>query len=131
MGIFEHFPYTNFHELNADWLLKNYHLLVTALEDIKDWISTHEQEYNELKRLYDQLERGELPEATYEQLKIWINNNMVSIIGTAIKMVAFDLTPDGYLRATIPDSWSELIFGTTGLDTFPAGVDFGHLTINY
>ena len=22
MGIFEHFPYTNFHELNLDWLLK-------------------------------------------------------------------------------------------------------------
>lgn len=32
MGVFEHFPYTNFHELNLDWLLKMIHTLELRLD---------------------------------------------------------------------------------------------------
>ena len=128
---FNKFPYTDFHELNLDFLLTNYKKLLDSLAELDEWIETHQQEYEELKALYDQLENGQLPSAAYDQLKIWINNNVVDLIGTAIKTVQFELNSDGYLVANIPDSWSDIIFGTTGLDTFPAGYDFGHLTLTY
>ena len=128
---FNQFPYTDFHELNLDFVLKNYKKLLDSLAQLDEWVVVHQQEYEALKALYDQLENGQLPPATYNQLRIWINNNVVDIISTAIKTVHFDLTPDGHLRAIIPDSWSEIIFGTTGLDIFPVGVDFGHLTLTY
>lgn len=35
MGLFERFPYTNFHELNADWLLKQMKELIAAMENFK------------------------------------------------------------------------------------------------
>lgn len=35
MGIFEHFPYTNFHELNLDWLLKAVKELDKKIESIQ------------------------------------------------------------------------------------------------
>ena len=33
MGVFEHFPYTNFHQLNLDWIIRE-------LEELKDVIGT-------------------------------------------------------------------------------------------
>lgn len=35
MGLFERFPYTNFHELNTDWLLKKMKELIEAMETFK------------------------------------------------------------------------------------------------
>ena len=32
MGVFEHFPYTNFHELNLDWVLRQIHALETRMD---------------------------------------------------------------------------------------------------
>lgn len=32
MGVFEHFPYTNFHELNLDWVLRQIHTLETRMD---------------------------------------------------------------------------------------------------
>lgn len=131
MSVFNQYPYISMNDLNLDWIIKHFKEFIDQIASLNDWRSQHEQEYEALKALYDQLEAGQLPPATYNQLRIWINNNVVDIIGAAIKTVMFDLTPDGYLRATIPDSWSEIVFGTTGLDVFPAGVDFGHLTLTY
>ena len=129
--VFNQYPYLNINDLNLDWIINHFKEFIDEIASLDNWRILHEHEYEKLKALYDQLEAGQLPSATYDQLRIWINNNVVDIIGAAIKMVLFDLTPDGYLRATIPDNWSEIIFGTTGLDTFPAGYDFGHLTLTY
>lgn len=35
MGLFENFPYTNFHELNASWLVKKMNELIEAMETFK------------------------------------------------------------------------------------------------
>ena len=53
------------------------------------------------------------------------------IIAEFVRMVFFGLTDTGHFVAYIPDSWDNIIFGTTGLDDFPIGVDYGHLTISY
>lgn len=41
MGMFEHFPYTNFHDLNLDWILRHIKSLKDRLEDlIKEYNKT-------------------------------------------------------------------------------------------
>lgn len=47
-------------------------------------------------------------------------------------MVFFGLTDSGYFVAYIPDSWDNIHFGTTGLDTdAPIQPEFGHLVLIY
>lgn len=125
------FPHSDFHELNADWLISAYKELIAAVDKLDEWKVQHEAEYEELKALYDDIVAGNFPDAMYNSLHNWVVENSYSIMQSVVKMVLFDLTPDGYFIAYVPDSWADIIFGTTGLDTFPAGFDFGHLTINY
>lgn len=45
MGVFEHFPYTNFHDLNLDWILARVKEVLAEAESLEQWKGTHEQEY--------------------------------------------------------------------------------------
>lgn len=130
MGLFDHFPYTNFHELNLSWILCHFNEFIKAIDNLEDWRTQHEKEYEELKKLYDDITSGNFPPGMYNELHQWVVHNSTSIINSLVKTVFFGLE-DGYLVAYIPDSWSDIIFGTTGLDDFPDGYDFGHLTITY
>lgn len=126
------FPYTDFHELNADFLLKNYKLLVDSLQQIDGWIEKHEKEYKELKELVDQIEAGILPDAVYDKLKVWFINNYKDILGEFIKFITFRLNDEGYLVVSIPEGLHELVFNTTELDIFtPLETQYGHLTLSY
>lgn len=131
MGIFNVYPYLNVNDLNLDWIIRHFKEFIEALDELNEWREAHEEEYRELKKLYDDILAGNFPDSMVVKLREWTIKNTTEIIGAAIKMVMFDLTPDGYFRAIIPDSWSEIVFGTTGLDTFPAGYGFGHLTLTY
>ena len=42
MGVFEHFPYTNFHDLNLDWIVQELEKLTT---DVRDFISINAIKY--------------------------------------------------------------------------------------
>lgn len=130
MGIFNMYPYINVNDLNLDWIIRHFKEFIEALGELNEWRQAHEEEYEELKKLYDDILAGNFPESMIEELKKWCIKNTTEIIGAAIKMVMFGLE-NGYLVAYIPDSWSEIVFGTTGLDDFPAGYDFGHLTLTY
>lgn len=130
MGLFEHFPYTNFHDLNLDWILNVVKKLYDEVSKQTEWIENHQKEYEELKKLYDDIVNGNFPPAMYAALYNWVVANSESIIGSLIKTVFFVLE-DGYLVAYIPDSWSDIVFGTTGLDDFVPGYDYGHLTLTY
>ena len=129
--MFPIYPYINLNDLNLDWLLKHMKNLLAALDDLEHWRADHEQEYEELKKLYDDIIAGRFPDEMKKSLYDWVVANSVSIIGELIKSVYFNLNDEGYLVAFIPDSWSDIVFGTTGLDTFPVGIDYGHLTLNY
>ena len=39
MGVFEQFPYTNFHDLNLDWLLQKYKEFATTISGLDTMIS--------------------------------------------------------------------------------------------
>lgn len=129
--IWNQYPYINLNDLNLDWILKHFKEFIAAIGDLENWRTEHEAEYEELKKFCDDLASGNFPPAMYNTLHEWVVNNAESIIAELIKHVFFNLTDEGYFVAYIPDSWSDIIFGTTGLDTFPVGVDYGHLTLNY
>lgn len=132
MGFFNQFPYTDFHELNLDFLLKNYKTLLDDLAQLDTWVEQHQQEYEELKSFMDQIEDGVLPEAVYNNLVTWLQANAFDIIGEMIKFISVGLTTDGHLLITIPEQWKELTFRVTGYDiNVPIQPEFGHLCILY
>lgn len=64
MGLYEHYPYTNFHELNLDWIVTEMATIRKEMEDIREWKSGWEDiledlndKYIEIEAKYDQLER--------------------------------------------------------------------------
>lgn len=131
MGAFDHFPYTNVHELNLDWILKEIKQLDGDMLTIKEWIEQHQSEYEELKDLYDDIMSGNFPDSIKQAFTNWMQHNALNLVGELIDMVIINITDDGYLVAYIPESWNEIIFNTTGLDITLPGYDYGHLVLSY
>lgn len=129
--MFNLYPYLNVNDLNLDYIVKYVKQLVADVSNLHEWCRTHEQEYEELKALYDAIMSGNFPQSMIDALVHWCETNIVSIMGEMAKMVIFGITDDGYFVAYIPTSWDEIQFGTTGLDDFPAGVEYGHLTLSF
>ena len=75
MSLFDNkYPYTDFHELNLDWLLEHYKDLIESLDEINTWISEHKIEYDEaieeLNRLSGEIDGFEAQiNAQFELLK--------------------------------------------------------------
>ena len=57
------YPYTDFHELNLDWLLETYQEIVDHIRILTDWMDQHKDEYAEAMA---RLEAGENEIATFE-----------------------------------------------------------------
>lgn len=126
------YNYTDFHELNLDWLISATKELLKEVDSLQDWRTTHIEEYNELKKLYDQIVSGDFPEAVEKAFYDWMLANAADIVGKMINLVIFNITDDGYFIAYIPESWDEIQFGTTGLDTFTdLQSEYGHLVLSY
>ena len=47
MSFINKYPYTDFHELNLDWLLTTYKEIVDEINEINTWVAQHKIEYNE------------------------------------------------------------------------------------
>lgn len=125
------YPYKNIEDFNLDYLTKEIDKLGIASKSYSEWITQHEDEYEELKALYDAVMAGNFPQSIKDAFTSWMQRNAIDLVGELVHMVFFGLTDDGYFVAYIPDSWNEIRFGTSGLDVFPEGVDFGHLTLTY
>lgn len=128
--MFNQYPYINENDLNLDYILKHIKDLMSRVSGLEEWRLTHESEYEELKLLYDQIVSGNFPPSMINALKDWLSKNAIDLIGELVKMVFFGITDDGYFVAYIPESWEDIIFGTSGLDDFPVGIDYGHLTLS-
>lgn len=129
--MFREYPYTNLNDLNLDYLLKALKGMVDDVDALKEWRETHEEEYEQLKDLYDQVMSGNFPESVQNAFRVWMRQNAVDLVGELVKNVFFGLTESGYFVAYIPDSWSDIIFSTSGYDDFTEAVDFGHLILSY
>ena len=91
----------------------------------------HQAEYEELKALYDDIIAGNFPDSIKQAFADWMNANALDLVGELTKLVIFNITDDGYFVAYIPESWDDIIFGTTGLDTTIPDYDYGHLVLSY
>ena len=125
------YPYTDFHELNLDFLLKNYKFLLDSLLKIDGWIDEHQTEYEQLKELYDAIVSGNFPDEMKKALYDWTVQNAASIIQSLTLMVFFGITDDGYFYADIPESWQTIQFSTTGYDITIPDTEYGQLVLSY
>lgn len=130
MSYFE-FPHTRTYDSDLGWLIKTVKKVCEEVESLDEWKAQHEEEYNQLKALYDALMSGNFPPEIVEAFNKWARANMPELIKEMIKAVWFGLNDDGYFVAYIPDSWADIIFNTTGLDISIVGVDYGHLVLSF
>lgn len=131
MGWFNDYPYKNIEDFNLDYILKKLRDLLGDYKSLTEWRAEHEAQYEELKALYDAVMSGNFPQPVKDAFTDWMERNALDLVGQLVHMVFFEIDENGYFVAYIPDSWSEITFGTSGLDIFPVGVDFGHLTLSY
>lgn len=129
--LFEHFPYTNFQDLNLDVLLQKMKELLAAMYELQSFVGGYDQRIKDLEKFVLQLESGRFPQSFLDALYKWLNINVPEILSTAIKNVWFGLTDSGYFVAYIPESWYEIQFNTTGYD-FETSLqpEFGHLVLS-
>lgn len=129
--MFNQYPYINENDLNLDWVIKQIKAYTALVDSLETWKDEHEAEYLELKTLYDAVMSGNFPPSIVDGFEKWFKANALNLVGSMIDMVVINITDDGYLVAYIPESWNEIIFGTTGLDITIAGYDYGHLVLSY
>lgn len=67
MGLFEQFPYTNFHDLNLDWIIK-------ALKDLDKKVDTIEERITEAAKVYVDARIKEFVDGPMQDMQNQINN---------------------------------------------------------
>lgn len=137
-GLFENLPYTNYHSLNLDWLLKTVKKLDDLYEDldidgiladIRAAIEGNTEAIESLNARFLALENGAYIENYIPALAAWINANLQELVARIAKFVVFGLTDDGYFYADVPESWSEVQFSTGYDPEIPT--EYMHLILNY
>ena len=130
---FSEYPYIDYSSYNLDWIIKNAKELLARVKALESWEDKHDKEYQELKKILEDIYNGNLSPALIAALEKWLNKNGIDIIGNLVKAVFFGLTDAGYFIAYIPESWDEITFNTTGYDIFitEPEVAYGHLTLTY
>ena len=131
MSFFE-FPHTRTYDSDLGWLIKQVKTLIDCCESMNDWKTQHEEEYQQLKALYDALMSGNFPPSIKHAFEIWMQKNAIDLVGEMVKCVFFEITDDGYFCAWILEGWDDIIFNTTGYDiNLALQPDFGHLVLSY
>lgn len=131
MAFFNEFPHTRFYDADLGYVIKKIGELLECCEEMQNWKTEHEEQYAELKDLYDRITSGRFPAEVTAAFEKWMKDNALDLVGELVKMVFFGLTDDGYFVAYIPESWEDIIFNTTGYDIVITGMEYGHLTLSY
>lgn len=132
---FTKYPNQNDEILNLDWIIAHFEDFIKDIDNLKAWRTSHEEEYQELLRLYrevkadwDRFAAGDFPQSTYDAMKRWWEVNAIDLVGELVRFVFFGLTQDGYFVAYIPENWRDITFDTI-ID--PDSPNYGCLTISY
>lgn len=117
----ENFPYTNFHDLNLDWIIKTIKQYVDDIAKNTQSIEELNEQVQELKDWVDNFDDSTVRELVMKYLENYL-----------AKMIFVEINDAGYIVYYIPDSWDEITFNTTGLDIeVPIQPNYGHLVLSY
>lgn len=130
MSYFE-FPHTRTYDSDLGWLIKTIKNLTEIVTGWTDWRDQFQEAYEELMKIYHDIESGNFPPELQTAFAKWMQQNAITIIGEMIKMIFFEITDDGYFIAYIPEGWDDIIFNTTEYDISIPGTDFGHLVLSF
>lgn len=131
MGLFEHFPYTNFQDLNLDTLLIKMKETLETLQQMQEYVGGFDGRIKTLEYYIDRFENGNFSAAFLESLYKWLHDNVPEILSETVKQVWFGLTDSGHFIAYIPQSWSDIKFNTTGYDYYTElQTEYGHLVLS-
>lgn len=131
MSNFE-FPHTRTYDSDLGWLIKQVKTNSEAIEVLEKWVNENNPTIEELVKFMKDLQNEyTLPDGVKQAIYDWCRHHIEDLVGELVKNVFFGITDDGYFVAFIPESWDDIRFGTSGLDDFPPGVDYGHLTLSY
>lgn len=114
------YPYVDPNRYNVDWVLQ-------YVKEAKSF----------LEGFIDRLEAVEAYQKQIDELRSWIDNFDDTVVRTALEkyiqtMIIVSISESGYIIYTIPDSWKDIIFNTTGLDIdCELEPDYGHLVLSY
>lgn len=118
-------PYTNLHDLNLNWILCIVQKLDSGFEELSktvaEQLAAMGEDIEEIQKWIAQFNQEEFVEYIKKTVDEYLK------VG-----VYFGLTQDGYFVAYRPENWSDIKFGTTGLDIWPElQPEYGHLTLSY
>ena len=117
----ENFPYTNFHDLNLDWILR-------VVKEIKEAEAEQNLSIEELANRITPLEEwidNYSTEYAKELVEKYIRISLAS-------MIFVEISDSGYFIYHIPEGWESIIFHTTGLDiNLALQPEYGHLVLSY
>lgn len=132
MSFFNEYPYRNLSDLNLDFIINHFKEFIDEIGSLEDWRQTHEQEYRDLKELYDAIVSGNFPPSMLNEMRNWFERNALDLVGNMVKFISVGLTDDGHFVVTIPEQWRSLVFNTTDYDiNVLLQPEYGHLVISY
>lgn len=121
MGFFNNFPYTNFHELNTDWIV----------QVVKKISESYPEDFKKLSAKFDELSKdvATLSKEVENFDCKYISELLVNYIPA---MIYPEITDAGYIVFNLPKSWDSITFNTTGIDiTLEIQPEYGHLVLSY
>lgn len=123
--MFNEFPYTDFHELNLDWILSK---IKEFDEKMSELISNEDELTDEFENLLK--EYNELKNYVYSQ---FTKANIEDVIEKHISTMIFvEISDSGHIIYNIPESWEDITFKTSNYDVIIPDFDkFGHLILFY
>lgn len=127
MALFENVPYTNFQDLNLDYIIKVAKYAEKTADTMNEWMKTVNDDLDTLNDFMDDIMSGNFPEELENAFLKWSAENTGDILMQSIKQVWFGLTDTGYFVAYVPESWDDITFST--IDNYD-DPNYGHLVLN-
>lgn len=131
VGMFEHFPYTNFQDLNLDMLLGKMKETLENMRELQAYVGGFDNRIKTLEYYVNRMENGNFTDAFLNSLYKWLEHNVPDILSHSVAQVWFGLTDAGYFVAYMPESWEDIKFHTTEYDIYTElETEYGHLVLS-